>query len=379
MSDANLKIREMRPQQFRRLAVKYSSFLFIAIPTFFAIIYYGLIASDQYAVEVRFSIRGVNGVGSADLLGLVTGTTSSKSTTTDSYILMDYLVSRPFLDDMNDQINLEHLFDSSKADFLSSFDSELPIEDFMEYWEKMISISYDSTSQIIVLEFRAFTPEDATLIANTVMKQSEKLVNDLSVQERKDAVYQAEHELQDKQAYLKDIRNKIRSFREKEQIIDPNAVAQAKVESQSHLEQQIIQAKAELKSKSLFLDEDAPSLKSLRSRIEALEKQVTEERALIAEDSSDGAISALMEGYRDLLMEQEFAEKAYTTALTAVETAQLEANRRQRYLVTFVQPKQPETALYPERLLNVFLTFIISAIVWAIGVLVVYAIRDHAS
>ncbi|WP_319412557.1 hypothetical protein [uncultured Cohaesibacter sp.] len=379
MSDANLKIREMRPQQFRRLAVKYSSFLFIAIPTFFAIIYYGLIASDQYAVEVRFSIRGVNGVGSADLLGLVTGTTSSKSTTTDSYILMDYLVSRPFLDDMNDQINLEHLFDSSKADFLSSFDSELPIEDFMEYWEKMISISYDSTSQIIVLEFRAFTPEDATLIANTVMKQSEKLVNDLSVQERKDAVYQAEHELQDKQAYLKDIRNKIRSFREKEQIIDPNAVAQAKVESQSHLEQQIIQAKAELKSKSLFLDEDAPSLKSLRSRIEALEKQVTEERALIAEDSSDGTISALMEGYRDLLMEQEFAEKAYTTALTAVETAQLEANRRQRYLVTFVQPKQPETALYPERLLNVFLTFIISAIVWAIGVLVVYAIRDHAS
>ena len=379
--DTNLKSKQARPQQVRRSLTKYSAFLFILVPTLIAAIYFGIIASDRYAVEVRFSIRGVDGLGATDLIGMVTGTSSNTSTTSDSYILMDYLNSRPLVEQLNNEIGLKSMFSSEKADFISAFDTDEPIEKFVDYWKNMISVSYDATSQIIALEFQAFTPHDAQTISETVLRLSEKLVNDLSLKERSDAVRQAEAELNRRQTSLRSVRNELQKFREDERIIDPSKIAESKMQTQSGLEQQVIQSEAELKSKLLFLDEDAPTIIALRSKINSLKSQIAEQRLrLSSEDiSQNGSLSELLENYRELLMDQEFAEKAYTSALTAYETAQIEAGRRQRYLVTFVYPTLPEEAAYPKRALNILLSLIISAIIWAIGLLVVYAVRDHAT
>jgi capsule polysaccharide export protein KpsE/RkpR len=42
-----------------------------------------------------------------------------------------------------------------------------------------------------------------------------------------------------------------------------------------------------------------------------------------------------------------------------------------------VHPSLAEEATYPQRVLNIFVVLILSAIAWAIGALVVLAIRDH--
>ena len=381
MPDTILKSKPVRPQKVRRSLTKYSAFLFILVPTLIAAIYFGIIASDKYAVEVRFSIRGVDGLGTTDLIGMVTGTSSNTSTTSDSYILMDYLNSRPLVELLNNKIGLKSMFSSEKADFISAFDTDEPIEKFVDYWKNMISVSYDATSQIIALEFRAFTPHDAQIISETVLSLSEKLVNDLSMKERSDAVRQAEAELNRRQTSLRGVRNELQQFRENERIIDPSKIAESKMQTQSNLEQQVIQSEAELNSKLLFLDENAPTIIALRSKINSLKTQIAEQRLNLSREdiSQNGSLSELLENYRELLMDQEFAEKAYTSALTAYEAAQIEASRRQRYLVTFVHPTLPEEATYPKRALNILLSLIISSIIWAIGLLVVYAVRDHAT
>ena len=59
--------------------------------------------------------------------------------------------------------------------------------------------------------------------------------------------------------------------------------------------------------------------------------------------------------------------------------ARIDASQQQRYLATFVRPSLPQEALYPKRLLNTFIVFAGSLLLWALGVLVAYSIRDHAN
>nr|WP_319486575.1 hypothetical protein [uncultured Cohaesibacter sp.] len=371
----------MRPQEKRRIFTKLSALIVIILPTIVAATYFMLIASNLYAVETRFSVRGANNVVSSDILGLVTGTTGSGSTTADSYILMDYLVSRPMLEKLESQIDLFEVYGGEHADFVAALHRDAPMEDVVEYWKKMISISYDTTSQIIVIEVKAFTPENAVLVAKKVLSLSEELVNNLSEQERVDALRQSNAELILKQAELKEIRRQVRDFRDREKIIDPSKTAESQIETLSGLEQEIAKAEAELRAKSKYLDETAPSLQMLRTRIASMRSQITQERSKISEEGGGDqqSISQLIQTYRDLLMDQEFAEKAVTSAMVAVEKARLEASSRQRYLVTFVEPLMPEISLYPKRLMNILVTFLVSALAWAIGILVFYSVRDHAT
>jgi len=373
-----------RPQKVRRRLVKLSAMLTIILPTLIASLYYGLIASDQYAVEVRFAVRGINSTGGNDLLGMVTGVPSAGSTVADSYILMDYIHSQEILKKLRQKMPLNKIFSSEKADYLSSFNPEAPIEEFVEYWRKMISISFDSSSQIVVIEVRAFSPMDAKILAEAVLDLSEELVNELSARARSDAVKHAENEVDRMEKRLLKSRQAVRAFREKEQVIDPSKTAESRLVLLARLEGELAIEKAKLSSLRQFMDNTSPRIKVLVAKIEALSGQVRSERARLGQvgagtTKAGGSLTGLLEDYQVLLMDQEFSEKAYISTLSSLETARLEAGRQQRYLATFVRASLPEDSLYPKRLLNIFLTLVISMIVWAIATLIVYAVRDHAT
>jgi capsular polysaccharide transport system permease protein len=82
--------------------------------------------------------------------------------------------------------------------------------------------------------------------------------------------------------------------------------------------------------------------------------------------------------YEELVVDREFAEKAYVSALSSLERARVEADRQQRYVAAFVRPTLPEGALYRRRIVASITVFAIALVLWALGVLIVYATRDHA-
>nr|WP_321442492.1 hypothetical protein [uncultured Cohaesibacter sp.] len=372
----------MRPQQLRRLITKYSAFVVVLVPTILSCLYFGLVASNQYAVEVRFAVRGFNSSATHDLLGLVTGGASSGSTTSDSYILMDYLHSREFVEQLGTKVDLAEIYGRNKADYFSAFNPDLPIEELVEYWKNKATLSYDTASQIIVAEIKAFTPEDAEKVATELLTFSEALVNELSAKARADAVSHAQREVAKIETRLRQSRKTIRTFREKEQVIDPSKEVESRLSLISRLEGEIMMEKARLSSQAQFLNKDAPRVKVITSKIEAMEKQLAAEKQQMSAAGTTNleetqALTGQLLDYRDILMDQEFLEKAYLSALSSLETARLDANSRQRYLAVFVRPSLPESALYPKRISSILVTLVISIFVWAIGTLIVYAVRDH--
>jgi capsular polysaccharide transport system permease protein len=107
-----------------------------------------------------------------------------------------------------------------------------------------------------------------------------------------------------------------------------------------------------------------------------LVRQVENERHRLANESGTD-LTGLLYGYEPLILEQKLAEQLYTSALTSLEVARTEAQRKQRYLIPFVSPELPDEALEPKRLWNVLTVFFGACLVYAIGGLVWSAINDH--
>lgn len=374
-------------QAFRRRMLVLSAILFVVLPSLGAAAYYAFVAADQYSVETRFAIRGPEGTGATDLLGMFTGVAATGSTMTDSYILMDYIHSKEILLKLAETIDVRKIFSHPDADWLSAFtDSSAPNETFIDYWRKMVRMSFDTSSRIMTVEVLAFSPEDALKLSQAILALSERLVNELSERSRLDAIALAQQEVGRMEDRLRTSSQMLREFRDRNQDIDPAQTALANVQRLSILEGQRNEARAKLASQRAFMKDDAPSIQVTLSQIEALEQQIAGEKARLGKGSEDGSkgidtstLSTKVNEYQGLLLEQEFAQKALVVALSSLERARALADQQQRYLGTFVPPRLPEEAIYPKRIVSTIIVSLAALALWVIGVLIVYAVRDHAT
>jgi capsular polysaccharide transport system permease protein len=78
------------------------------------------------------------------------------------------------------------------------------------------------------------------------------------------------------------------------------------------------------------------------------------------------------------MVEREFAEKHYVSALSSLEMARIRAEGKSRYLVAFAPPTLPEESLWPRRFLSTGVAFAATALIFGIASLVIAAIREHA-
>lgn len=360
--------------------------LMVAAPVLATAIYLFALASDRYAVEVKFGIRSPNGLPTSDLIGMVTGGAAG-ATQSDSYMVVEYLQSRQFLDELSARVSLQDVYSVEDADYLMRLDPEATKEDQVDYLTSVIRPTYDSTAQIITVEVQAFRPEDARLVAENVLAATGDMVNRLSEQARRDTVRLAEAEVARAEETLRSQRAAIAAFREESQKIDPKQSVAAQETLLGNLQGNLASARTELQSLRTFLAPDAPSIKVVESRIASLESQIAAERASLGRGDSgtsatqgDGTTENLNEAvslYEALAVDLEFHQRTYVSALASLEAARVEADRQQRYLASVVFPALPQEAIYPRQWLTLSLVAAICFLIWGVATMFIHVVREH--
>ncbi|TYB81756.1 hypothetical protein [Maritimibacter fusiformis] len=368
-----------------RYWLRASFFLVVLLPIVLSAFYFAFVASDRYAVEIKFAVRSPSGDPSGtDLSGLMGGMSSGGITTVDSYMVTDFLASRDLIDKLEQRIDLRQMFDREGIDFFSRFSRDRPKEEFLKYLEWRINPYFDNSSQIITVEVQAFSPEDAKLLASQVLALSGELINEVSERARLDTVRSAEEEVRRNEMLLRDHRAKMAQFREDGQDVDPTRSVEAQQQLLGRLEGELSEKQTQLATLLEFLNTEAPRVKFLDSEIAALEEQVARQRARLGAGGAPGpgddggeTLSQRVSNYEGLAVDLEFLQRAYVSSMTSLEAARLEADRQQRYLAAFVLPSLPEKAIYPYRFLNVVLIGVVAFMAWSITVLFGAIIREH--
>lgn len=367
----------------KSVATGKENMLFVAlviVPVFMASVYYGLIASNEYVSEFRFAVKdsatskgGVAG-GLLSALGV-----SSSNNTFDNYLVTDYLSSRQAAEELQRRINVVAIYSRPEIDWLSRFNPSKPVEQFVSYWQSKVTARYDQITGIATAQVRAFTPEDAQLVANSLVTLSEELVNGITRRSQEDAVRFAQRELEKAEDRLRSISAKLAEYRTRVGVIDPKSSV---VASNSTLTQTLQSnlAQLELQETTLLaqnLRPDSPALVALRHQIKSTKEQIRHIEGSVGSVLGGRPLSTVVGEYEQLDLERQFAEKMVTDALRAVDQARASASAQQLYITPYIRPSLPQSATYPRLLFSIFVVALLGLIAWVCSLLVLRSIRER--
>ncbi|MCV3453966.1 capsule biosynthesis protein [Campylobacter sp. FU_520] len=363
-------------KKFKNLEI-FNSFKIVLILTAFVVFYYVFIAANRYVSESVLSVKSTTGDSGA-ITGIAAFLTNNSFSSEDITFLKSYIHSLDMLNILEEKVQIRELYQKQKLDFFYSISSSANQEEFLKYYQNRVKIiQEDSANGLLRVEVEGFNPQNAHLIASTIVKESEKFINEISHKAARDQMQFAEEELlQFKKRYQK-AKDELLAFQNKYGVFDPLKQAEGTLKLIAELESKIAAKEAELLMMQSYINDNAPQIVTIKSEITALKKQLQKEKSKVSSPKSSQKLNDLAAKFQDLTIEAGFAESAYTAALKAYESARIEALRKIKQVVIVQSPSLPQSAKYPEALYNILTAFMILSLIYGIVKFIKMIIEEH--
>ena len=357
------------------------SFLaFVVLPSIASALYLAFIASDQYVAEARFAVKQAQfemEKSKSELTKLSAGHIPALADQ-DAYIISNYIESRAIVDDLSRTLDLRQIFRRPEADFWARLKDGATAEELVDYWKSMVRVYIDGPSGIVTVEAKAFRPQDALALSRAIVAASEKLANEVSARARNDTMKWSEDEVRRGESKVEAALANLRAYRDSEGYIDPVAAATSTSKLLLSTMAEKIRRQSDYFVSSRAMSADAPTVVTLKTRLQSLDDQINELKSKLAGNSAEGAtIAASLTKFETLELQRQFAEKLYQLAQDSLERARIKAERQNIYVEVFVPPALPEYAELPQRLSLSLLIPLGLLIVWGIFAFIAAAVEDH--
>ncbi len=367
-------------RQTRHRGLLLSILIIVGLPVLLTTVYLTVFAKDQYASKVGFTIRQEETSTASELMG---GLSSILGAGAQSHadLLFEFVQSQEIVQRISEEFDLVgHYSANWPYDPIFSLWPDASIEDVVWFWGRMVRVTFDKASGLMLVQVRAHDPETAQVIARLIVRKSEEMINRLNSTARMDAMRHAQADLEAALERLRAAREALAEFRARTQIVDPQADVQARMGVLSNLQQQLAEALVEHDLLSQTTDANDPRLRQLTRRIEAIRTRIRDERQSFTQldvTIDDTDYPRLIAQFESLQVDQVFAESTYQAALTAMDAARSNASRQNLFLANFIQPTLAQRSQYPQTTLLISLSFFFSLMFWAILALVFYSLRDR--
>lgn len=364
----------------RHWGLMFSFIVIVVAPLVLVGWYLFSVAKDQYASTVGFTVRQEDGNGASDLLGGFAAQISGSSVQSDTDILYEFIQSQGMVAGIDDQIDLGGVYSTYwPEDRVFSIWPDPSIEELLWYWGRIVRISYEQSSGLLEIRVLAFEPETAQNIAQAILDQSQRLINELNATARADSMKFAQLDLDEAEARVRNSQAALTEFRISTQIIDPLTDLEGRLGVVNNLQQQLAQALIDLDLLSERTNSTDPRITQAERTVDVIRRRIAQERQNFAsgEGNIDGKdYPTLLAEYERLNVDHAFAAQGHAAARISLDLARANASRQSRYLAAYVAPTFPETAEYPRRITLMALTALFLLLTWSILALVYYSMRD---
>ena len=373
-NDPVAKARYMRHWRAKMLAIKIG--VWVLLPSMIATIYFCFVATRVYQSNSKFTVqtsKNKPSFGIESLIGGISGTGSTR----DALSVEQFILSRDMLALLEKKHHFLDHYKDSRVDWWSRLSQNASFEKSYKYYLKTVNVEYDSLSGVLSLSVKAYSPDKARLFADTILHQSEDMVNKLSQRIRQDQTDFAKAEVANAERKLKAAEKEIVSLQNEHAEFNPSQSAKSVLTIRGELEGELAMALAELSQAQAIMRPGAPRVVVLRQKVKAIQKQVDRENQKLTGPSKSG-LNETVAKFEWVMFEKKFAQKEYQTALASYEMAKIESARQSRYLATISKPSLPDEANYPKRLKGIVSVFLVSLAIFGICSLLIASIKEHA-
>ncbi|RYZ04771.1 MAG: hypothetical protein EOO73_22550 [Myxococcales bacterium] len=368
--------RALRRARSRRLVSRLS--IFVALPTLLAGIYFGVIASEQYESFAIFNVQSSDARPAFGMEGLLAGLATSTGAGHDALAVRDYVLSRDMLARLDKELGFIAHYKNRQVDFVSRLPADATFEDAYEYFGQKVYVDYDQVSGALTVRVRAFDAAQAAKTSAAILSYGEEMVNKLSERERRDRTAYAEGDIAKAEQRLGKARERIVELQQKHADFNPLQTATAAMTIRTALEGELAKARAELMQLKSYMNAGAPQVLAATERVKSLSAQVSSESRRLVDPKASNGLNASLVDFEAAMVEKEFAQKAYESAMASLEVARADADRQHRYVAIIAAPSKPDESTYPHRARGVLAAFVISFLLFGIGTMSVAAVREHA-
>lgn len=386
------------PRRKRSYATLISFLIFVVLPLAAVARYYIFYASDQYVSEFRFAVTEAtptlpgmpaapaqSGSGSAASLAsaasALLGNYTVSNAAAQNFVVVDYILSRQSVDELEKRIKVRELYSRPDADWWQRFTKGGSLDTFTEYWQRMVHASYDPATGLATVHVRAFRPDDAYLVAKSLVQLSEELVNRIAMRPQLDAVRYAESEAKKAEERLVGARAAMTEYRAKEGVIDPtSSVVTANVQMMQSLQGTLVQLQSQLNGLlRQQLDPNSPAVQTLRSRIQGTRDELARvEREVGQTREGTRPLTEVMSKFEQLNLDLQYAQAMVVSSRQMLDQARANAAAQHLYLTPYVTPALAESAVYPKRMMMILIYGLSFFGIWLIGLLIVRSVMEHS-
>lgn len=348
----------------------------VVIPTILAVLYFGIFASDVYISESRFVVRSPDKPATSGL-GMLLKSTGFANAGDEIYAAHDFVLSRDALRQLNQKGDFVRAYGVPSVSIFDRFDPSGnggTFEDLYKYYEKKVEIQQDSTSSIVTLSVRAFTPQDARRFNERLLEMAEATVNKLNERGRQDLIRFAQREVAEAKNNSQAAALALSSYRNQAGVIDPEKQAAVQIQMISKLQDELIATRTQLRELRVITPKN-PQIEVLEARAAGISSEINEQLGVVTGGSK--SLSTRAARYQRLLLESQFSDKQLASAMASLEDARNEARRKQAYVERIVEPNLPDDALEPRRWRGIFSTLILGLAAWGIISMLLAGMLEH--
>ncbi len=280
----------------------------------------------------------------------------------DLQLLHAHITSKSLAQNLDSELGLRsHYADS--WDFVFGISEDASLEDYYAFYQKHVRVHKDVDTGLLAIEVQAYTPEFAKQLADAILARSEAFINDAGKEIARQEMAFALGEIELSQEKLKTAKVQLVAFQNEHNLVSPDSEGESLLSIIFELEGELAKSEAELGQASSYLSPNAPKVKALKAKADALRQEIeVQKQRVTGEQQQEGVLNRLALRYQSLLLDVELATTLYTSALNAYELARVQAGKQLKYLVVAAEPQLADEAEYPKRLywLVTALVFLIS-------------------
>jgi capsular polysaccharide transport system permease protein len=347
----------------------------VGMPVLVATLYFGLMASDMYVSESTIAVK-VQGASQVSTLDAFVSAAVGGVQSGESGLVLEYIRSRRLLQHLQDTLDFEKWYSSEDIDPVSRLPRNSTKEERLDYYRDKVTFQSRPETGVIVLRVRAFQADQAQMIAQEIIRQTEAFVNHLSERMQQDLIYFAESIVREAEGNVLETSDALQRFSTRYHNIDPMQTTGGILSLIQELQSRLIQARIELAQHREYMRENSPKIQEIQASITAIEHQIALHKELLTGESQQSLADILQE-YEQVKLNHQMAMEQYKMALVSLDAARKEAGRKSKYLLCIEKPGLPDEATEPDRLLKIATVFAVCLMAYAVGGLLIAAIREH--
>lgn len=351
-------------------------------PFLLCLIYYSVFAIGRYESSARVVVRQAGAEGGGGVTGiaaLLSG--SNRVSHEETLYLSEFIRSPDMLSILEKELKWSEHFMAQKQDPLFWLWKDASAEDRLKFYNRLVDVYFDPATGLLQIRVQALEPKFAESALKLILQHGELLINELSHRMGREQVLFAQSELRLARSNFEDNTSRLLKFQKENNLFDASASASSQAQIVASLESSIAVERASLKELVATLNERAPQVQQKRARISALGLQLSAEKARLVSQEGSSAdadrLNIVAAEYRNLTVDAGISEEIYKLAVSAVESARIEASKKIRSLMVIVSPNLPDEPIYPRTWYNLATIFFFLLLAYGITRFIIATIEDH--